>query len=323
MANSTSANEFLAYLDNISSVIGNVFTTKALMADFNTYVNSLVSKLNAGTLTLSEAEADISNVLTDPQLLTSPSSAVSSPVPVPNETTLIQFIYYYPPIQMNVNNIAGIASDGYTGMISIAINPNVIVSNIAQTIDVQGAELIFLTPQSFVSWYNNTPAATTASVLTTIYNYLTSPTTVASVNYENVQAYDDDYLSEQGFYTLPYSELTTFSADANYQIAPSAINPVTSYGFSSNELYLLVRNPARATVSASTIVSTSTYTSADTSTQTSLDNTANNNIANNTTSLASTVGSDIQKALPTINSDLLILGAVAIGVLGLVLYART
>ena len=214
--------------------------------------------------------------------------------------TIMQFVYWYPPSEMTPEDISAINSDGAYGLILVNINTGTLFgTNIVFMPFANNTAQIVLTPQAYATWYqNNYAKASENSTLTAIYNFVSQPIN----NYPNDNAQVGAYLQQQGFYWKPY-----VSNYANYyNVDSSAINPVQAYGFTSNELYMLIRSE-QATQQATGnngLATTSSLSSEALSSQESQQQQALQNQQQNTQSFAQIGANDISNALNNAGKNL-------------------
>ena len=241
---------------------------------------------------------------------------------------IIQFVYYYPPESFNSFSLNGnpvrpeaiTAINTYqpSGLIEIKVDLSLIgdyyITYLPQTVAT-----IYVTPEAYVNFCNNYPEYVNYPLLTFMYNYCITPIRENGIVYQTQNDYVSYWLQNNGFYFIPYSQLSGFVNQGN-NIASTAINPVTEYGFTSENLYLLVYNQKAA--QTTTPISTTTLTSQLTSSNQQLESGSNQNLGSNSKSLAETVTSGlttaISSALPTVNTDLVILGIAGLGILGII-----
>jgi len=230
--------------------------------------------------------------------------------------TIMQFVYWYPPSEMTPEDISAINSDGAYGLILVNIDTGTLFgTNIVFMPFANNTAQIVLTPQAYATWYqNNYAKASENPTLTAIYNFVSQPIN----NYPNDNAQVGAYLQQQGFYWKPY-----VSNYANYyNVDSSAINPVQAYGFTSNELYMLIRSE-QATQQATGnngLATTSSLSSEASSTQEAQQQQALQNQQQNTQSYAQQTATAVKQTasntakaispyIPNIELGLVILGA--------------
>jgi len=208
----------------------------------------------------------------------------------------MQFVYWYPPSEMTPEDISAINTDGAYGLILVNIDTGTLFgSNIVFMPNANNTAQIILTPQAFETWYQNNYAKTSENpTLTAIYNFVSQPIN----NYPNDNAQVGAYLQQEGFYWKPYvSNYAQY-----YNVDSSAINPVQAYGFTSNELYMLIRSE-QATQN-NNLPSTNSFSQFATSSQQSQEQEALQNQEQNTQSFAQIGANDISNALNNVGKNL-------------------
>ncbi|MEM3264930.1 MAG: hypothetical protein QXH07_03135 [Thermoplasmata archaeon] len=194
--------------------------------------------------------------------------------------TIMQFVYWYPPPAMTPTDISAIGGDGYYGFFLVNLEQGVLGTNIVTDLGINlgKASQIVITPDAFTAWYEtNITEASKNSTLSFLYQSATEPVN----GYADMNAETAAYLSAQGFYWEPYDP----NYAQNYNVSSSAIDPVKQYGFTSNELYMLIR-PATITTSATGtngLATTSSLTQGALQNQTTQNAQAQTNVAQNTT----------------------------------------
>lgn len=301
MANSTQATEFINWINSISPAIDAAIASSNMSA-FTAEVNNLVSELNANTQTLSSAENIITKILTDPQ------AWISGQLSKPTSTTvytkeIMQYVYYYPP-NINANDILNISTDGYTGNIEITYNNTFTAGG---TMIGKNVVSIFTTPTGFINWYTNnrgsiaTMGGWLMTTLTDIYTALTSPVVNAGITYSNAEQQQIAYYDSMNFTLIPYA------INTGYTVSPTAINPVSTYGLTSNELYMLLLTNSKTIIqqqiSGASLTQTSSATAAQQQLQGESATTAITNAAKSAAAAASSITSSPEFYL--------VLGAVA------------
>jgi len=241
---------------------------------------------------------------------------------------IMQFVYYYPPPQMTPEDISAIGGDGYYGLIAVNIDTGTLFgTNIVFMPNATNTAQIFLTPQAFTAWYNtNIAQAAKNQTLTFLAQSAEQPVN----GYANMNAETAAYLGSKGFYWKSYNPNYT----QYYNVASSAIDPVKAYGFTSNQLYMLIltEQPQETSTQNSQTQNTQTtqntesnqtqiYNQAAQSNENSQEQQAIQNQQQNTQSYAqqtaNAVGNVISKNTTNIEIGLAILGAfvlIAIGV---------
>ena len=234
--------------------------------------------------------------------------------------TIMQFVYWYPPSEMTPEDISAINSDGAYGLILVNIDTGTLFgTNIVFTPFANNTAQIVLTPQAYATWYqNNYAKASENPTLTAIYNFVSQPVN----GYPNDNAQVGAYLQKQGFYWKPY---VSNYADY-YNVDSSAINPVQAYGFTSNELYMLIRSEQATQQATGTngLATTSSLSSEALSSQETQQQQALQNQEQNTQSYAQqtataveqtasntakAIGNAVYPYVPNIETGLIILGA--------------
>ena len=234
--------------------------------------------------------------------------------------TIMQFVYWYPPSEMTPEDISAINSDGAYGLILVNIDTGTLFgTNIVFMPFANNTAQIVLTPQAYATWYqNNYAKASENPTLTAIYNFVSQPIN----NYPNDNAQVEAYLQQQGFYWKPY---VSNYADY-YNVDSSAINPVQAYGFTSNELYMLIRSEQatqQATgnngLATSNSFSQFATTSQQTQEQQALQNQQQNTqsyaqqtataVEQTASNTAKAIGNAVSPYIPNIELGLIILGA--------------
>jgi hypothetical protein len=211
--------------------------------------------------------------------------------------TIFQFVYSYPPPIMTVHDISGIGSDGTLGIISVNIDLNTILGSqftfVVPIIHPNQTAQIYLTPEAFVNWYNNNiDAAGSNSELGQIAASLSEPIN----GFPNSNAETANFLAEQGFYWEPYN-----SNYANeYNVSSAAIDPVNNYGFTSNNLYMLIRSEA----AENSFVSNNDITNMQLQTQNNLTQNAITNQIQNTKTFGQMLISSVEGAANTIGQGI-------------------
>ncbi|MEM3264661.1 MAG: hypothetical protein QXH07_01775 [Thermoplasmata archaeon] len=242
--------------------------------------------------------------------------------------TVMAFVYWYPPAAMTPTDISAIGSDGYYGFFLVNLEQGVLGTNIVSDLGInlgKGSQIV-LTPDAFTAWYEtNITEASKNSTLAFLYQSATEPVN----GYADMNAETAAFLTEQGFYWLPYDP----NYPNEYNVSSAAIDPVKQYGFTSNELYMLIR-PAVITTSATGTNGLATSTSL---TQGALQNqetqtvTAQTNVAQNTTypaqqavsNAVNALGNAASQPLAALGKDLEI-GLIAAGIFalaGIAIYA--
>ena len=201
----------------------------------------------------------------------------------------MQMVYYYPPSNMTAQDISGIGGDGYYGFFLVNIDlASIFGSNQAFMPNTAKSGQIVLTPEAFTNWYqDNLSSASQNSTLAFLYQSASEP----SNGYADMNAETAAYLTEQGFYWLPYDS----SYASKYNVASAVIDPVQSYGFTSSELYMLMR-PAVVTSSATGtngLATTSSLTQGALQNQATQQTTSQTNQIQNTQSYAQIAGTAV------------------------------
>ncbi len=160
---------------------------------------------------------------------------------------LIEYVYYYPVPEMQPHNVTSLTTD-YTGMVNVGM----VEQSALQQITFSGSNIGFnITPQAYVSWYNNNLSAinssANASQFKTMYNALTSPLN----GYSSQIAYTDYYLQTEGYSFVPYSSASQYQTSSS-----PPINPVTSYGLTTNNLYAMILTSGGQAVTGGTNIVT-------------------------------------------------------------------
>lgn len=205
-----------------------------------------------------------------------------------NNGTILQFVYYYPPLNGDINDVNitdGLGSYYLPGLsyydISYAQPSPFGIPEVDFVSGFWGQEnlyesnmggnkyTIFLTPQAYVSWYQNAgidgliianPQYTaTNTYLKTLYNYCNETPSYPLSTIENNTIVFPTAINEW-YYTIqtlnikfvPYNQ--NYATDG-YTLGNSALDPVKTYNLSSYELYMMVIPPA--TISSTTSTSTS------------------------------------------------------------------
>ena len=301
MANSTQATEFINWINSISPAIDAAIASSNMSA-FTAEVNNLVSELNANTQTLSSAENIITKILTDPQ------AWISGQLSKPTSTTvytkeIMQYVYYYPP-NINANDILNISTDGYTGNIEITYNNTFTAGG---TMIGKNVVSIFTTPTGFINWYTNnrgsiaTMGGWLMTTLTDIYTALTSPVVNAGITYSNAEQQQIAYYDSMNFTLIPYA------INTGYTVSPTAINPVSTYGLTSNELYMLLLTNSKTIIQQQISGASLTQTSSATAAQQQLQGESATTAITNAAKSAATAASSITSS----PEFYLVLGAVA------------
>ena len=198
-----------------------------------------------------------------------------------NNGTILQFVYYYPPINGTLQYPASLIGLSYYNIAYAQPSPFGIPevaiiggfsgqNNYADTLAYNyGKEYtIFMTPQAYVSWYNdsgieglivaNPKYSATNTYLNTLFNYCNETPSYPLSTIENNTIVFPNEINEW-YYTIqelnikfiPYSSSYT---EDNYTLSSVALDPVKTYGFTSNELYMMV-------IPSSTLSSSTTSTS--------------------------------------------------------------
>ena len=305
MANSTQATEFINWINSISPAIDAAIASSNMDA-FTAEVNNLVSELNANTQTLSSAENIITKILTDPQ------AWISGQLSKPTSTTIytkeiMQYVYYYPP-NINPNDILNISTDGYTGNIEITYNNTFTAGG---TMTGKNLVNIFTTPTGFVNWYINNRGAIInvggwlMTTLTDIYTALTSPVVNAGITYSDAEQQQIAYYDKMNFTLIPYA------INTGYTVSPTAINPVTTYGLTSNELYMLLLTNTQTIIQQQISGASTTQTSSTTAAEQQLNNeNVGTGISNTISNAAKSAAADASK-ITSSPEFYLVLGAIA------------
>ncbi|MEM0050096.1 MAG: hypothetical protein QXW39_06155 [Candidatus Bathyarchaeia archaeon] len=207
--------------------------------------------------------------------------------------TIMQFVYWYPPSQMTASDISGIGGDGYYGFFLVNIDLGSIGgTNIVFMPNATKSAQIVLTPDAFTAWYqNNLASASANSTLAFLYQSATEPVN----GYADMNAETAAYLAQQGFYWEPYNP----NYAQTYNVSSSAIDPVQQYGFTSNELYMLIR-PATITTSATGtngLATSTSLTQGALQNQTTQQQSSITNQTQNTQSGAQIVGTAVSSAV--------------------------
>jgi len=244
--------------------------------------------------------------------------------------TIMQFVYWYPPSEMTPEDISAINSDGAYGLILVNIDTGTLFgTNIVFMPFANNTAQIVLTPQAYATWYqNNYAKASENSTLTAIYNFVSQPIN----GYPNDNAQVEAYLQQQGFYWKPY---VSNYADY-YTVDSSAINPVQAYGFTSNELYMLIRSEQTTQQATGTnnLATTSSLSNEASSSQETQQQQALQNQEQNTQSYAqqtavaveqtaSNTAKAISPYIPNIELGLVIVGAFILLVVFVYGYAKS
>ncbi|MGC8621855.1 MAG: hypothetical protein ACP5U0_08090 [Caldisphaera sp.] len=243
--------------------------------------------------------------------------------------TLMQFVYFYPPSQMNPNNISAIGTNGTYGLLSINLDTALMFDNIVYMPTSTNTAQIFITPEAFTNWYQNNISQTlNNSNLSFIYKYLVNPVTLNGVTYSNVNDEVKAYLSNNGFYWVPYNP----NYAVYYNVESAVIDPVKNYSFTSNNLYMLIRSEIIASTSS---VSNQIYNNIAIETEQSQNTEAITNQENATTSLSQIITSSVVQTITNSENTLgqtlngsnltfdLIIGLVAIlGIAGIAIMIK-
>jgi hypothetical protein len=211
---------------------------------------------------------------------------------------IAQFVYYYPPSNMTAQDISGIGGDGYYGLIAVNIDLGSIGgSQYVFMPNANSSGQIFLTPEAFTNWYNDN--LTSASQNQTIAFLATSAEQPVN-GFANMNAETGNYLQEQGFYWKPYDPNYMNS----YQVAQNAIDPVKQYGFTSSELYMLIRTEASTNNATGTngLATTTSLTQGALQNQASQQQSSITNQTQNTQSGAQIVATGVSNAASSIGS---------------------
>jgi hypothetical protein len=219
---------------------------------------------------------------------------------------------------MTPNDISAIGSDGALGIISVNIDLNTILGTsftfVVPIIHPNQTAQIYLTPEAFVNWYNdNIAAASSNTELGQIAASLSEPIN----GFPNSNADTANFLSEQGFYFEPYN-----SNYANeYNVNSAAIDPVKDYGFTSKNLYMLIRGAAVN----NNLVSNTALTNAQLQTQNNLTQNAITNQIQNTQSFGQMLVSSAGKTIENVDIDLalLVLGGFILAAVGIFAFASS
>ena len=219
-----------------------------------------------------------------------------------NNGTILQFVYYYPPINsiISYSNILTMLSEGvvigealkqfssnaglsYYNISYAQPSPFGVpeVSFVAGFIGQQntyvsllnsGSYTIFMTPQAYVSWYNdsgiqglilsNPQYKNTNYYLETLYNYCNStPSNPLSTIENNTIVFSKEI--NEWYYTLQELNIKFIPYNSNYaedglSLSSVAIDPVKTYGLTSNELYMMVIPSATISTSTSSSITNPT-----------------------------------------------------------------
>lgn len=147
---------------------------------------------------------------------------------------IVEYVYYYPPSNMIPSKVTYLSTD-YTGMVVISfVNQSPI-----QQIEATGnSYTINITPQAYVTWYNDQlqyiNASNNASEFTTMLNALNSPTE----GYATQILATENFLSTEGYYFIPYSQKNNYIN----AVGSNPIDPSVSYGLTTDNLYVLIKS---------------------------------------------------------------------------------
>lgn len=271
MTNNAQATEFMSWLDtNLPIYLPLSLQKIATPGQLQSYMNEteiITNALNNNELTLTSAELQMESFLT-----ALANQIAGNYVPLPTlsipKTTIMQYVYYALP-NINPAQIIDISSDGYTGIVEITYNNSLVLENYTIGKNIVS---VFTTPQGFVNWYVNNRAAILSapenimSVLTAQYESMISPITENGITYSNNEQMQIAYFNSTGYTLIPYS------INTNYAVSPAAINPITTYGLTTNELYMLLLTTTQTLTQLQINAQTLTQSSTATQSATALDN---------------------------------------------------
>ncbi len=113
---------------------------------------------------------------------------------------LLEFVYYYPPGTITINNIDSLGIDGY-GMVNMAFN-----GSIFNPISELFGYTINMTPQAYTGWYNNIPQNDLLNhknytLVSNFYNKLNKP----YGNFKNLEDQTQNSIEQNNYILMPYA----------------------------------------------------------------------------------------------------------------------
>lgn len=210
--------------------------------------------------------------------------------------TIAGFVYYY--YDLNPDDIVSIGTYSPYGFPQIYIH-NSLFQNI-------GKADILLTPTAYINWYNNNLSSIQNSKN---YAYIEQDFTFFDLQDTNNKV--ADYLLSIGAYWVRYSG----DYASLYTLGSNVIDPVKTYGLTSNELYMLIVPNTKSDLQDINISTTQQQAQIGTSIQAIDNSQIQNEVSSALTSASKSIGNAVNISNPIFDISAVLIGLIALAII--------